>query len=476
MSKVILFYPSVQLGRPVRSEHDLPLSLLAIATPLHRRGYKVEIIDQRVDRDWRDLLVRALTDDVICVGITSMTGPQIQQGLSAARLVRRNSVVPIVWGGIHPTLRPEETVEHDLVDIVVVGEGEATFPELVRTLEIHSPLDGIHGILFKHDGRITRTAPRALLDLNTQPPLAYHLIDIEKYYVTFFGKRHLLYETSRGCPFRCSYCYNSGVYGPTWRFLNFDATLQGIDTLVTQHGAEGITLVDDNFFIDKQRAMDILRQVQLRCFGIQFAKLDIALRTLATFTDADWALIKESGCTLVNIGVESGSPRALDMLNKRVDIDLLILLNRKFKDLEVTPVYLFMVGYPTEIRLLRENPQALARVHIYAPFPGTALFDIAVENGLRMPTKLEEWVAFNFRSTNERAAWLSPERRKLIRMLHFTALFRDFIHSYRKTSPLVALLARLYYPIARKRIEKLFCRFPIEMKVAEALGLYPRQV
>ena len=81
MKKVILFFPSAKLGNSVQFEYDLPLSLLAIATPLDINGYEIKIIDQRVDRLWREMLVHELTENAICVGITSMTGPQIKFSL-----------------------------------------------------------------------------------------------------------------------------------------------------------------------------------------------------------------------------------------------------------------------------------------------------------------------------------------------------------------------------------------------------------
>lgn len=487
MKKVVLVYPLVKLGGSVQFEYDLPLSLLSIATPLDLAGYEVKIIDQRVDPKWHEMLVRELNEDTICVGISTMTGPQINNALEVARLVRELTNIPIVWGGIHPTLRPGETLESEFVDIVVEGEGEETFYELVQALEQNKPLNTVKGVWYKKNGNIQCSGQRPFIDLNKQQTLSYHLVNVNIYFVQYFGKNQLVHETSRGCPYQCNYCYNTKVYGKNWRATSSDKVIQHLKILMKHYNAEGVAFVDDNFFVNKKRSMDILQKVKYEKLGLQFTKLDIAVTQLANFTDEDWQLAKESGCKIMTIGIESGSPRVLQMLNKEVDLEALILLNKKFKELEITPIYLFMVGYPTEtydellmtvklyLRLLKENPQALGRINIYTPFPGTDLFEIAVENGLKVPTCLKEWIAFNFRNTNKDAVWLTPKRKKIIRMIHFCALFHDFIHSYRKNSPLIIFLSRLYYPIARKRMEKLYYRFPIEIKLVELLGFYPKQ-
>ena len=154
------------------------------------------------------------------------------------------------------------------------------------------------------------------------------------------------------------------------------------------------------------------------------------------------------------------------------------------------PLYFFMMGYPTETfeelsrtialyrRLIEGSQGAVSHMNIYTPFPGTGLFDIAVEHGFKAPQKLEEWVPLNYRTVNENAPWLSKQMKEAMRMLHFTSLLAEknnFLNPYKKTNPLMVLMARIYYPIARKRIEKIYYKFPIERKLAEWLGFYPKQ-
>src|SRR3989344_3720305 len=114
----------------------VPLPLLTISGPLVGRGYNVKIIDQRIDADWEATLKRALKDNPICVGLSTMTGLQIANCLEIAKFVRSESPnTKIVWGGVHPSTFVDQTLSHPLVDIIVRGNGEFGFLELVQALE-----------------------------------------------------------------------------------------------------------------------------------------------------------------------------------------------------------------------------------------------------------------------------------------------------------------------------------------------------
>ena len=490
MKRIVLFCPSHKFGRSVQPRIELPLSLLTIATPLDRAGYNVKIIDQRIVKDWKIKLSEELKKNPICVGITSMTGPQIRHGLEASRLIRQHFDIPVVWGGIHPTLLPEQTLENENIDIVVQGEGEETFFELVQALESGDSLGKVRGIWYKENGEIKKTEPRPFIDLNDQPPLSYHLVDVKKYLVEIFGKGHLSFESSRGCPFKCNYCYNTKVFKSTWRGLTVDETIRRIKILIKDFGIKGVLFSDDNFFGDKERSMRILKRIKEEKLGILCSKIDGHISVLSKLTDSELRLIRESGCGMLMIGVESGSPRIIEMMKKEVKIPDIIKFNMRLIDFDIMPLYFFMMGYPTEtfeelsqtislnLKLKDENKGAISRMNIYTPFPGTGLFDISIKNGLKVPKRLEDWVSFNYRTVNNNAPWLSKKTKKILRMLHCTVLLAErnsFVNPYKKTNPIVVLLAKIYHPIAKKRVENLYYKFPIEIKLAEWLGVYPKQ-
>ena len=139
-----------------------------------------------------------------------MTGYQIGHGLALAQQVRDlNPKIPIVWGGVHPTIHPESTILHSLVDMVVVGDGEEAAVELARTLESGGDLSSIGGLVFKVAGQPVHSPGRPKPDLDAIPSPDYSLLDLNNYFTIghISRSKQLQLVTSRGCPFHCGYCY-----------------------------------------------------------------------------------------------------------------------------------------------------------------------------------------------------------------------------------------------------------------------------
>jgi radical SAM superfamily enzyme YgiQ (UPF0313 family) len=151
------------------------------------------------------------------------------------------------------------------------------------------------------------------------------------------------------------------------------------------------------------------------------------------------------------------------------------------------PLYFFMMGFPTETRpelkatvdlfmkLAADNPRAFVSANVYAPFPGTELFDLAVSEGLKPPTRMEDWFSFSYRNLGAHGAWLPDSMRKTVEMLDFCAFFaseRGYVTPFKQTHPLATAAARVYAPLARMRMKHLFHYVPLEIAAARKLGLY----
>jgi anaerobic magnesium-protoporphyrin IX monomethyl ester cyclase len=491
MSKrVLLVYPRIIKGWQALSRADIPMSLLCIATPVVNAGYDVKIIDQRVEPKWRSILKEELRKDPICVGISSMTGPQLRYALEISKIVKAYGNSPVVWGGIHASLLPAQTLENENIDIIVQGEGEETFPDLVQALEDKRPLLTVKGIWYKENGHIKSTGMRSFVDLNKQPPLPYHLTDLRKYTRTMFGIEHLNFFTSRGCPHQCTFCFNAAFDKKKWRPMDPDLTVQRIKDFVGSYNVKGLIFIDSNFSSDLHRGQLILEGVLREELNVPISKINIDIYTILKMDEKDFALLQRVGCRRLPVAVESGSEKIRTLLKKPVDIQRLLEVNHILKKFNIFPVYLFMMGFPAEtqedlsesvslaFRLLNENPKADIFFNIYTPFPGTELLDMTAKHGLRVPERVEDWVFFNYRNLTQGAPWLSEEMRHLIEMLDFCTLFmgkRPFREPYEKTSPLVSLLCNLYAPLATKRVKSFWSQFPIEIKLAKLLGLYAKQ-
>ena len=487
---ILLFNPAPRRGFQAHRRIELPLSLLSPATPLDRLGYKVKIVDQFANPEWEAEFRQALETKPICLGVTSMTGPQILRALEASQeMKRRYPDVPVVWGGIHASLMPHQTLANPNIDIIVSGEGEETFTELVQALENGTDLAQVDGIYYKQDGQIESTPRREFVDLNSQAPLSYDLVDVDLYRRNLFGVDHLTFNSSRGCTFGCKFCWDPVIHRRSWRAMEPETVMDQLKRIIKNYGIRGFNFSDDHFFINIKRARGIIEEIVRADLGIVISKLQLRADTICRMDTEFLDLMVRAGVKRFTVGVESGNQRVLDLIKKDVTVEQVIEANRKLAPYPIVPLYLFMMGMPTETpdelrqsieladQLIRENPKAGKTFNIYTPFPGTDLYQFAVEQGLQQPKRLEDWASFNFRNVQKSSPWIHPETKRLIENLDFPLMFlgRNFTDPFRKTNPIVVSLAKLYNPVAEYRVRNMNVTFPIESKLVKALGLFGRQ-
>ena len=208
----ILLYPKtgMDLGSTVAPPH----ALLTVAAPMLKAGYNIKLLDQRVESITEPILRDLITSDCLAVGISTMSGTQVAFALGLAKLVRNvtDGKVPIVWGGCHPTVTPEQTLSHPLVDIVAIGEGDYTMLDIVEALGAKRSLVNVPGILYKDGPTPVKTLPRPMLNVEELLPTPWELVDPEKYIHRdmYLRNRHRcldIGQTSRGCPFDCAFCH-----------------------------------------------------------------------------------------------------------------------------------------------------------------------------------------------------------------------------------------------------------------------------
>ena len=472
-SEIILVQPKA--GEWEMAEVRPPNSLLAVAATPHHKGYKIRIIDQRIDKNWKETLRKSLNDAII-VGTTAMTGPQIKYALEASKIAKLNSDVPVVWGGIHASLLPEETIQNKWIDIVMKGEGDYAFTELVEAIEGSKEIEKVKGIYYKHKGKIKTTGERPLIDnLDKLYDYPYSLIDLQKYYSFKIGKsKSISLMTSRGCPFRCAFCYNTVYYKNSWRGMSAERTIDLIKRVVDDYGIRNIFFEDDNFCANIGRFKEIVKKIIQEKIDISWGLLGVRVNTIKAMSDE---LLKDSvkaGCMNVDVGIESGSERMLKLITKDILIEDILSVNRRLAKYFDKTKYTFIMGMPTEteeellqsvrfaIRLSKENPHALPLFFTYCAYPGTKLYDLAVRHGLRVPKNLEEWTEINYEKAYMYYPWLNKKRIRMIRNFEFTSLFSNKNNQYKINSKLFRMLARMYRPIAKLRFENNIYQFPLE--------------
>jgi radical SAM superfamily enzyme YgiQ (UPF0313 family) len=433
--KVVLYY-----ANPLSRHRKLafaPLALLAISKFVAKTDIKIVIVTDYLHKDSIEVILRECKD-AICLGVTSMSGDQIVGSLRASKKVKEKyPELPIVWGGWHPSLEPTQTLENSAVDIVVKGTGERTFSELIQRLESEIPYNDIPGISYKVDGKIRSNPDRPFEDINNFPPMPYDLIDMEKFiYNTEYGKRTLNFISSYGCPHKCAFCEEQSISKRRWTGLNADRLVDEIEFLVKRYKLDAIAFHDSNFFVSKDRVRQFCKKLIERKLGIRWGNANGRTRHIAEFEDSLWQLMKDSGLSLILTGAESGYQEMLDLIDKETTVEDTINFARKCRKYGIKAIYSLFVGLPwskddnvTHDKIIKEFEHTLRLAEqlvslsrknrvilsLYTPYPGSPLYKRSVALGLRPPTKLQDWSAFQLEYKT--TPWVTDKQANFVEFL-----------------------------------------------------------
>lgn len=427
-SKIVLVNPPYQLGaKPETGVKNYPMGVLAVGSALTAAGYEVDLFDCIYEPNYNRRVLGSLRkpffgERPLWVGLSVMTN-QIACALQTARLVkRRRPKVPIVWGGIHPTLEPELTLAEDCCDLVITGEADRVVVELSRCLAEGGNLERVPGLYFKRDGRLIKTDPAPVVaDLDELPSTDFKLVRLDNYLDLNVDKqfgyfpdepgsvRRLSIQSARGCPFHCRFCINSLIrgydQGRRYRSFSPDRLLTEIRKYKTQYDMNFLSFGDDLFFSDRQRTREIVDRLLAEDLDIKWYANIRADMFSEDYINADFLKkIRRAGCIRLAIGVESGSEKILSYLDKRLRPEHSLRAAKVTNETDITTGYSFMVGLPQEededlyrtMTLIWRLSELHRRSYIigpqlYRPYPGSQLFEDCVALGLKRPTRLAEW-------------------------------------------------------------------------------------
>jgi radical SAM superfamily enzyme YgiQ (UPF0313 family) len=391
--KVLLINPGM------KTDVQPPMGLIQLAAYLRQEKIPVRIIDFAVDDggDSEENIEKRISETKAdIVGILTFTDPTISKALKISEIAKKHGAIT-VWGGAHTSTLPELSLKHKDVDILVVGEGEYTMTELVRTLEKGGKLDNVNGIWFKKKGKLIKTPRRELIkDLDSLPLPAWDLVDIKKYIFNFFGRKAASIITSRGCPYRCVYCHNRIIFGRSWRGRSVEKIFEEID-LIKKLAPEvnALSIWDDLFTSNYKRVMDFCDELIRRKENIVWTCLVRANQV----TEPLLKKMKQSGCINIYMGIESGSPRMLGVLKKDYKIEQIKNAMKIAKKFKMNTAVSFIMGSPSEkredidmsIKLAKEINPTICSFYFFKPYPGTEGYEIAKASGFKDPKTLEEW-------------------------------------------------------------------------------------
>jgi anaerobic magnesium-protoporphyrin IX monomethyl ester cyclase len=398
--KVLLIDPNVDLPIDVRSSPSLGLAYLAAIS--ERRGDDVRVLDMQVEGTPLRQAVSEHPPDV--VGITATT-IQIERAWQLARELRDLTEAPIILGGPHPTVLPDESVQMPGVDAVVRGEGEQTWVELCERMESGDSFQGVGGVTYEQNGEAVHNPDRRVIEnVDSLPFPAFHQFKMDLYsnlqptLDEIEGPSYPILS-SRGCPYRCNYC--SQILPRGWRARSPESVVSEWRWLVNELGAAEIGVLDDSFNIDRQRVLDICDRLVAE--GLSRVPWIMINGIRANLVDEELlGRMREAGCIRTAFGVESGNQRILDeVIHKQLTLDQVRAAFRAAKVVGMETIGFFIIGLPGEteetmedtIRFACELDPVVANFSMATPFPGTDMYEQVKKTGRLL---VRDWHEFAF--------------------------------------------------------------------------------
>ena len=386
--KVVLVNPRATYYHEVAQKCYPPMHLLYLAAALRRHGFEPAVLDANAFRLTDEQLaeeIRAIRPLLVGFSVYSDILRQIRDMVRLARQASPESMV--VLGGPHVSAVPVQTLEQFTgADFALVGEAEQSLVRLCEALTSGRPYDRIPGILYRAEGRVVEGPESVYPDLEKIPLPARDLVARayqEKRYYSIMVRRKPVDTlfTSRGCPFHCGFCYN---YRQKYRYRTPDDVVDEL-TRIRERGIRDVEIADDTFTGQRRRAIEIFDLIIRQ-------KLDISFRIKSrvdVFTEDLAKKAREAGVYLVAFGMESGSQRMLDAMNKRTTVEMnarACALTRKYKMLCHSS---WIIGYPGEtpesvsetLDFIRKHRPSTVNLAVLRPYPNTEAYHLAASSG-----------------------------------------------------------------------------------------------
>ena len=368
--KILLIYPYfLETRLHVEDIGSLPIGIYCVAAVLKENHYDVEILNWHNIDKTPEKIEEVLTEKSPDVIGFSILNSNRWGGIEIARTAKQlDPNVKIVFGGIGATFLWEHLLKHfPEIDFIVLGEGEYAFLSLIKSIENedNEGLKNIKGITFRENGKIKRTEDAELIpDLDELPIPAQYF-------------EYQILSSTRGCAWKCTFCGSPKFWSQKIRFRSPENFVEELEILYNK----GITFFyfsDDNFMINKDRVVEICKRILEKDIKISWNAI-----SRVDYVDDDLLFwMRKAGCIQISYGVESGSEKIRDLLNKKINTD------RIKKAFQVTTRYgilaraYFIYGSPGEtwetihdtISLIHEIKPLVIIFYILDIFPGTELY------------------------------------------------------------------------------------------------------
>lgn len=403
---VLVHPPNMQRAGKWKKQqvYRTPTNLAGLASYVAQDGFDTGILDFDVHgglvEDLAGAIVAAQPD---VVAFTCLTPRYPITTDLARRCKQQNPDILTVIGGAHVNAAPETVFMEDGIDVGIVGEGEGAFLDLLRAVRDGGDFTAIPNLVLPEGGGARINPPRPFIaDLDSLPFPAWDQVALDAYRdPALFKGPHAGIMTSRGCPHMCIFCSSRRAFGREVRFHSPGYVVEQIKEVVERYGINEFMFYDDTFTLQRQRTVDI-------CEGILRAGLDVRYYIQARVDRLDYelaVLLKKSGCLAVAIGAESGDDEKLRVLKKGITTQDVRHAVDALKRAELPAVASYIIGLPGDthesiratIEFAKELNTEQAKFMIATPYPGTELYDMAVEAGkLTPPETVDDFGTFTY--------------------------------------------------------------------------------
>ena len=466
MSNILLINPHTPKFVKRRDKY-IPHGLLYLASTLQRDGHQVQIIDANNDllnlqQEKRESCIEyyysqkfisklnAFKPDL--VGIGGLFSGCFKASIFISRIIKKHYPdIPIVLGGIHPTMFPKEILKDYLyIDYIILGEGEVSFSKLIKShFNDKKIIKDIGGIAFRENGKVTINPRTKFNDnLDDLPFPAYDLLNLKEYYMDtahWHNPKNLPINiplpiiSSRSCPYHCTFCSVFLMQGRGYRPRSPKNVVDEIEYLYKEYNHRYFSFMDDNFTLSKKRTLDICNEIINRRLNIQFDTPNgISIKTL----DKEVIdVLIQAGLIRTCIAIESGSEFIRNQviqkgLPTQTIYDFFEMVE-DYKDLHIK--VFFIIGYPQETKeTLKETYEMIKRIPIeqvgiffLALYPGTTIFKYCQDNNLisYSPNNLHNIDTLYYYEND--APLIKPYQLKIEDLIEFRKKAYDFINQRR---------------------------------------------
>jgi len=466
-ARVLLINPPTSRDQFIGSDNYFPLGLLSLATVLKNNNIDAKIIDvnnyyfnKEFNKSMLDdyienviySFIRNYNPDIIGIGCI-FSGAFSNLKLIACEVKKNSPHLPVVIGGIHPTIFAKDILKKYLyIDYVIIGEGEYSFLALVKSLLIQSDdYKNIDGIAYRLNGDVVVNPKTSFIEnLDELPFVDYDILDEEYSMGTsgWYSPKNIQVGqpypiiTSRSCPNRCTFCNMWLVHGPRFRPRSPEHVLDEMQHLYEKRNARYFQFMDDNLTYDKQRILEICRGIKERGMNIQFDTPNgVAISRLDE--EVIDAMI-DAGMVRISIAIESGSEYIRNKVMRKglttEKIYEVVKACAEYPNLFINAF--FIIGMPQETSetlqdthdIISSLPFDKYALSFATPYPGTELFTYCINHNL-LPHKIEEYVDIGNLQGRSDFPHFEPHEVTIEELVTFQKKCQNYLMEKRKKSP-----------------------------------------